>query len=915
MSGRTTLKTYFLSGSSPSEANFADLIDSVLVLSEDLTDSISTSSSTIALSANAGNSLNNLISALDSRVVTLEGADNSFASNYYNKTEVDASISTINGLFNTLPYTGQIASIDAEILSIKSSITGLSLNTHSHNISDIAGLQSAIDTKATTTYVDNIAALLTQSINAIVPSDETAEVAQLQLYIDAINSVLSGLPDFSTKSDVGHTHSVANITDLTSVYYSKIQVDALFENVAPGAHNHTESEITDLDKYTQGAVDLKLTDHNNLRNNPHAVTKDQLGLGSVENLSVIDLFQTPQAQAFATDAELQEVNAININHVASTSNPHSVTKQQVSLGNVPNINFQSLLDAHLADSNPHEIDLTYFDVFSRAETDSRVVHYIDALRYAFKPTTPADGAGAIGDIAYHDSGLYFKFGATDWRQVISSKTFNDGSPESKFLIETPKLEVTTPDGVNLFSVDNTTNTTSINTTNVSIGGSTFNEFNVSDLFKIDKSTDRINISTSVVSIGGATNISNILNVEGDVSLGNSLNVSNLFSVDKTTNTTNISTSNISIGGATNIDNTLNVTGAVSLGGSTFNVAGNTTNISSTHVSLGGSTLNVNGQVSLASGMTTQGAVSISNTLNVSAHSILSTLRATTATVDSLDSGSGTIQTAGQLKGGATTVTSLSAGSGAISTTGTLSTGGATVTSLSAGNGSISTTGSLSTGPATITSLDTQEIWLGGVHGSTANNTVKWIRCAPMDWSGSVNPDTIAAISMGSDDANQDDGNIDFYTSLNENVNPTGTTSNLKHAMRISALGNVGIGTTTPGNYKLNVNGPVNASATTVTSLTSTGSISGKNLTLSGNLTVNGTTTSIDTTNLNIEDNFILINKNQTGTPAATLTSGIAVERGSASNAEIYWDETSDRWKVNTGGSVKTLAFVEDAYSQ
>ena len=43
MSGRTTLKSYFLKGATPTEANFADLIDSVVVISEDLTDSLSSS--------------------------------------------------------------------------------------------------------------------------------------------------------------------------------------------------------------------------------------------------------------------------------------------------------------------------------------------------------------------------------------------------------------------------------------------------------------------------------------------------------------------------------------------------------------------------------------------------------------------------------------------------------------------------------------------------------------------------------------------------------------------------------------------------------------------------------------------------------------------------------------------------------
>lgn len=939
MSGRTTLKSYFLTGATPTEANFADLIDSVLVLSEDLTDSLSTSSSVLALTASAGKTLNDSLTSLTSRVVTLEGADNSFASNYYTKTEVDTQVSGLNSTISALTYSSDIAAVSTRVTALEGQSFAEVL--HTHAISDVIGLQDALDTKATTTYVDSIESSINANIAALdLGTDSSAEVASLQSQVSTINTTISGLPttsDLDAKADTGHTHVVANISDIGTSYYNKSQTDTLLSNVVPKPHTHVEADITNLDKYTTGAVDLKLLDHNSRTDNPHAVTKDQLGLGKVENFNVSEIFQSSEAQLLATKAELAATNSGSTAHTGRTDNPHSVTKAQVGLSNVPDINFQSLLDSHLNASNPHNINLSYFDVYSESETDTRIQFYIDALRYSFKPTSPTDGAGAVGDIAYDNEGLFFKFGPTDWRQILASKKFNDGSPGSTFEIETPKFEITLPvtieyTGASItYTKDSSDNITAIDitSTNVSSGLATgtytfvavgpntggsyapatyidvgFPEGNVSqngyldnistpgyvlefnstsssakpnevlitdlssfaetsgiikwgstggNLFSVDNTTNTTNINTAVVSIGGATNISNILNVAGDVSLGNSLNVSNLFQVDKTTNTTNISTANVSIGGATNIDNTLNVTGAVSLGGSTFNVTGNTTNIASTHVSLGGNTLNVNGQVSLGSGLTTQGAVSINNTLNVSSHSILSTLRATTATVDSLDSGSGTIQTTGQLKGGATTVTSLSAGSGSISTTGTLSTGSATVTSLSAGSGAISTTGTLSTGGATVTSLSA---------GSGAIST-------------------------------------------------TGTLS----------TGGATVTSLDAGSGAISTTGTLSTGGATVTSLDAgagliktTGNFQGADLTLSGNLTVNGTTTTIDTTNLVIEDNMVVLNKNQTGTPATTLDSGIEVERGTATNASVYWDESTDKWKCNLGGTVKTIAFVEDLYA-
>jgi hypothetical protein len=50
-----------------------------------------------------------------------------------------------------------------------------------------------------------------------------------------------------------------------------------------------------------------------------------------------------------------------------------------------------------------------------------------------------------------------------------------------------------------------------------------------------------------------------------------------------------------------------------------------------------------------------------------------------------------------------------------------------------------------------------------------------------------------------------------------------------------------------------------------------------------------------------------------------LQSGIEVERGDKSNARLFFDEGSGRWKAEivSGNSVviKTIAFVEDAYAQ
>ena len=85
-----------------------------------------------------------------------------------------------------------------------------------------------------------------------------------------------------------------------------------WENKADLNHRHKVADIDGL------AEKVDLTGHINNRNNPHNVTKQQVGLGNVANVE----------QASKVDFQ---------NHSNNRSNPHGVTKQQVGLGNVDNI--------------------------------------------------------------------------------------------------------------------------------------------------------------------------------------------------------------------------------------------------------------------------------------------------------------------------------------------------------------------------------------------------------------------------------------------------------------------------------------------------------------------------------------------------------------------------------------------------
>ena len=70
--------------------------------------------------------------------------------------------------------------------------------------------------------------------------------------------------------------------------------------------------------------------------------------------------------------------------------------------------------------------------------------------------------------------------------------------------------------------------------------------------------------------------------------------------------------------------------------------------------------------------------------------------------------------------------------------------------------------------------------------------------------------------------------------------------------------------------------------------------------VSGNLTVSGTQTTVNTETLTVDDNMIVLNNNESGTPSEDA--GIEVERGTSTNVKFQFKESTDRWQFTNDGS-------------
>jgi hypothetical protein len=148
----------------------------------------------------------------------------------------------------------------------------------------------------------------------------------------------------------------------------------------------------------------------------------------------------------------------------------------------------------------------------------------------------------------------------------------------------------------------------------------------------------------------------------------------------------------------------------------------------------------------------------------------------------------------------------------------------------------------------------------------------------------------------------------YYTDARANsAIDTRVTKTFVDALNIQAASvdanSVTLGTDTVGNYiqtitgtanKITVTGSGSESADVTLTLPDDVQIA-DSLTVAGNLTVNGTLTSLDTTNLDIEDNLFQLNAGLTGSPVND--SGMLINRGNQDNGIFMWDESADKFTL------------------
>ncbi len=219
------------------------------------------------------------------------------------------------------------------------------------------------------------------------------------LYIDGVPIYGSRFVDVDESGNIilntdGSGDWLISITEDGDVLVTKVVIPVI-DNLT--SDDSDKSLSANMGKFLKNLIDTLTTafdTHKGDKNNPHSITKAQVGLGNVDNTTdankpvstatATELAKKVDKTTYATD------KGVTDSHISNTSNPHGVTKSQVGLGNVDNT----------ADANKQVLSATKLKT-------ARKINGVDfdgtkAITIADDTKIPLTEKGAAGGVATLD---------------------------------------------------------------------------------------------------------------------------------------------------------------------------------------------------------------------------------------------------------------------------------------------------------------------------------------------------------------------------------------------------------------------------------------------------------------------------------------------------------------------------------
>lgn len=150
--------------------------------------------------------------------------------------------------------------------------------------------------------------------------------------------------------------------------------------------------------------------------------------------------------------------------------------------------------------------------------------------------------------------------------------------------------------------------------------------------------------------------------------------------------------------------------------------------------------------------------------------------------------------------------------------------------------------------------------------------------------------TLASVaSISTDLSIAGDSGTDSVSLLTDTLNFTGGTGVTTAVSNNNITFSIGQDVSTSSNVTFN--------DVTVNGTLFSNDITASTVTITGDLIVQGNTTTVNTEEIFLADNIIVLNSNLDANTAPTTDAGLVINRGSSSDVSFLWDETSDRWTL------------------